>query len=238
MLIRKKRADKYLQDFINFCKEKYKDNLIAIVIYGSYPWGYFNKEKSDYDVFVIFSDKTPKNKREIEKKFPKITLQYFCTSEELIDKVSRGHWSVYITLLKSARVLYATKEYKKFLKRLKKIDFIEQLIDTVSIEFKTGFEIKELKKKRGYVALKWALPLLRKRLQLLTYIKRKKAIWNLRKVVRLNKKVLGKDERGFILNLDKRVRKRENKFSPEDRKMTLKILKKLNEEILIKELTP
>ena len=31
-----------------------KSNLIAIVIYGSYIWKYFDKKKSDYDVFVIF----------------------------------------------------------------------------------------------------------------------------------------------------------------------------------------
>ena len=238
--LKKIKADIYLKDFVSFCKERYGDNLTAIIIYGSYPWGYFDKEKSDYDVFVIFKTKTPKSKKlaqkEFLRKFPKISLQYFCTIDELLRKVEEGHWSIYITLLKSAKILYYTKEYKKFLKELKKVDFIEQLMDTAAMEYKANFEIETLKKSRGYKAAKWALPSIRKRLQLLTYIRRKKAIWNIKKIVKLNKDVLTKEERNFIIDLNKRVRKRENSFTKIDKNKSIEILKKLNHQILFKEL--
>jgi len=56
LFFKKIKPDRYLKKFIDYCKEQYGGNLLAIVIYGSYPWGYFNKKKSDYDVFVIFKD--------------------------------------------------------------------------------------------------------------------------------------------------------------------------------------
>ena len=234
--LKKIKSDNYLKKFVNFCKERYESKLVAITIYGSYAWGYFDKKKSDYDVFVIFKGKTPKGKKEIKEKFPKVTLQYFCTTNDLLRKVKEGHWSIYITLLKSARTLYCTKEYKKFLKELKKVDFIEQLMDTIAMEYKANFEIEILKKDRGYKAAKWALPSIRKRLQLLTYIRRKKAIWNIKKVVRLNKDILTEEERNFVVNLDKRVKKRENSFTKWDKNKSIEILKKLNHRILFKEL--
>ncbi len=234
--LKKIKSDDYLKNFVNFCKERYGNNLVAITIYGSYAWGYFDKKKSDYDIFVIFKDKTPQGKKEINKKFPKVTLQYFCTTNDLLRKVEEGHWSIYITLLKSARILYYTTEYKKFLKQLKKVDFIEQLLDTAAMEYKAHFEIETLKKSKGYKAAKWALPSIRKRLQLLTYIRRRKAIWNIKKVARLNKDILTEEERCFIIDLDKRVRERKNSFTKQDKDKSIEILKELNNQILFKEL--
>lgn len=88
MISRKIKPDKILKKFIQHCREKYKDNLVAITIYGSYAFGYFDKRKSDYDVFVIFKDKTPQRKSEINRKFPKVFLQYFCTTDDLIKRIN------------------------------------------------------------------------------------------------------------------------------------------------------
>ncbi|MBI5803774.1 hypothetical protein HY450_00855 [Candidatus Pacearchaeota archaeon] len=131
--------------------------------------------KSDYDVFVVFKDKVPKEKKfaqkELRKKFPKVTLQYYCTQDELIQMVNEGHWSVYITLLKGGRVLYKTKIWRKFLRKLRKINFVEEILDTFAMKYKAKFEIDKLKNMKGYEAAKWALPCIRKRLQLLVYVK-------------------------------------------------------------------
>jgi len=233
-------ADSYLKGFIDYCKEEYRNNLLAIVIYGSYAWGYFDNQKSDYDVFVIFKNKTPKDKKvadkEFKKKFPKVSLQYYCSDDELIHKVNEGHWSVYITLLKSGRILYMTKDYKSFLKRLKKIDFIERLFDTAAMEYKAKFEIDALKKIKGYKAAKWALPSIRKRLQLLTYIRKRKAIWSIKKVIKLNRDIFTKEESKFILDLDKSVKNRDETFGKKEREVAIRILNKLNSQILTKEL--
>ncbi|MBI5803773.1 hypothetical protein HY450_00850 [Candidatus Pacearchaeota archaeon] len=38
------KPDNYLKRFIDYCKKEYGDNLLAIVIYGLYAWGYFDKD--------------------------------------------------------------------------------------------------------------------------------------------------------------------------------------------------
>jgi len=237
LFIKKIRADDYLREFINFCKNKYKDNLVAIVIYGSYAFGYFDKRKSDYDVFVIFKNKTLKGKKEINKKFPKISLQYFCTTNELIHKINQGHWSIYITLLKSARVLYKAKRYNLFLRRVKKLNFFRNVNWVTTIKRKTNFEKEALRKSKGYKAAKWALPSIRKRLQLLTYIRKKKIIWELKKIIKKNRDILEKEEIDFLIELDKKVKRRSEDFGSLDRKIAIKILDKLNKELLVKELS-
>ena len=233
-MIKKIRADKYLKKFVDYCKNKFKDNLIGIVIYGSYAWGYFDKRKSDYDVFVIFKDKKPNGRKEIEGLFPKISLQYFCTANDLKRIVREGHFAPYITLLKSAKILYAKPDYQKFLKELSKINFLEEMLDTVAYEWKAKYERNVLlKAKSGFKAAKWALPVLRKRLQLLALVRKRRLVWDLKKVLILNKDLLTKEERDFIADLDKKVIARSRDFDLNDKKMALRILGKIDRELLL-----
>jgi len=235
-LIKRIKQDRYLKRFVEFCKKRYQHNIIAIGIYGSYAFGYFDKKKSDYDVFVIFEDRIPRGKSIIKRMFPKVFLQYFCTDQDILRKIREGHFSVYITLLKSARILYANKDYGKLLKKIKKINFIEELSDVAAIEYKAKFEINKLRAINGYKAAKWALPCIRKRLQLLVYIRKRKAVWDLSKVIKLNRDILTKEEEKFIINLDKKVRMRKEDFGIDDKNVAIKIIKKLDYEILVKEL--
>lgn len=117
------------------------------------------------------------------------------------------------------------------------MNFLEKLTDTIAMRYKAKKEIKVLKRINGYKASKWALPSIRKILQLLTYLRKNRLIWNLKKVVRLNKDILTKDEIKFIINLDKSVKKRKNLFTKKDKEISIDILNKLNHEILIKELS-
>jgi len=228
MLLKGMKSDIYLKKFINHSKKKFKENLIAIVIYGSYPWKYFDKTKSDYDIFAIFKNKPLRNRKEINKKFPKISLQYFCTEKELIEKIKKGHFSIYVTLLKSAKVLYKTKEYSKFLKELKTIKFSKKKFIKKTID-KTDFELKVLRNNNGYVGAKCIFPSIRKRLQLLTYVEKNKLIWDLKKV---SKKFLDKNERNFVLKLDKKIKNRSNKFDKKDKIEVVRILNKLNKKLV------
>jgi len=179
----------------------------------------------------------PRGKAEIKRKFPKIAIQYFMTTEELLNNTHFGHWTSYITLLKGGRILYTTKGFKKFLKKLKKKNLFEELIDIAGIEYKYQYERKELKKRKGFKAVKWALPSIRKRLQLLTYIRKHKLIWKIGKNIQLNKDILNKEERKFLLNLNKKLKNRSKNFNKKDEKRTIDILNKLNKEIIIKEFT-
>ncbi|OGY49616.1 MAG: hypothetical protein A3B89_02995 [Candidatus Buchananbacteria bacterium RIFCSPHIGHO2_02_FULL_40_13] len=237
MLIKRAKPDAYLKKFIEYYKEKYKDNLSAIIIYGSYAWGYFDSKKSDYDLIVLFKEELPTTKekaeKEIRKKFPKVSLQYFKTWEEMTNYAHLGHFTSYITLLKSGKVLYAKKDYKKFLKKLRKINLFEKAFDIAAIEGKTLFEINVIKKNKKYKAAKYSLPAIRKRLQLLTFIRTKKLIWNLNRNLRKNKNILAKEERDFIKLLNKRVKSRSDTFTKKDRERSIKLIHKINKEIML-----
>lgn len=97
------KPDSYLENFSNLCKQKFGKNLIGLGIYGSFVWGYFDKEKSDYDVFLVFKDEI-KDENEIPKgKLEKISLQYFSTPKQLFELIHEGHWSLYITLFRKCK---------------------------------------------------------------------------------------------------------------------------------------
>ena len=228
-MLRKIKLDSYLKKFVDFCKKRYGKNLIGIGIYGSYVLGYFDKEKSDYDVFLIFNHKIKKDEI-IQKQFRKITVQYFCSSKDLLKLIKEGHWSPYITFLTIAGMLYYSKDYKIFINKLRKIDFIKNLNNTERIEWKSRFNIDTIKRSKGYKGTKYTLPALRSRLQLLTYIKYKQLVWDLSKVVKLNKDILTDKEQKFLLQLDKLVYERKNIFP--HKKMAIKILNRVNKNIL------
>jgi hypothetical protein len=228
-MLRKIKPDSYLKNFIDFCKKRYKKNLIAIGIYGSYAWGYFDKEKSDYDIFLIFNSKIKKEIKILSNKFKKISVQYFCSKADLLELIKEGHWSPYITFLTSARMLYFSKDYEKFINQLKKTDFVKNLKDTKRIEWKAKFDEDCIKKSKDYDGAKYALPALRSRLQLLTYIKYRKPIWDLKRIIKLNKDFLTLEEQRYLTKLNKSVRQRKNVFN---KKMAINLLNKINRKIL------
>jgi hypothetical protein len=75
------------------------------------------------------------------------------------------------------------------------------------------------------------LPSIRKRLQLLVCINHKKVIWNLEEVLKYSKNILSEDKRNFVIELDKVVMLRSEKFGKNDMKMAIKILTKLRDRI-------
>jgi len=229
-MLRKIHLDFYLKNFVDFCRQRYDKNLIAIGIYGSYAWGYFDKEKSDYDVFLIFNSKIKNETEFLSKKFPRISINYFCDLDELSELIFDGHWTLYITLLKSARMLFYFDKYKIFLKRLKKIDFVKNLKNFDRIKWKAKFDREQIQKGNGYSWAKYAMPALRSRLQLLTYIRHRKLIWNLNKIIKLNKNLLTLEEREFLIQLNKSVRERKDDDYNKER--AIKILDKVSKEIL------
>ncbi|OGJ16983.1 hypothetical protein A3K74_01160 [Candidatus Pacearchaeota archaeon RBG_13_33_26] len=230
MVIRKIHLDSYLKEFVDFCKKRYGKNLIGIGIYGSYAWGYFDKEKSDYDVFLIFNSKIKDETKMLDNQFKKISVQYFGTAKQLSELIREGHWSLYITLLTSAKMFYYSKEYNFFINKLREIDFIKNLKNIGRIKWKAKFDREQLKKGEGYNGAKYALPALRSRLQLLTYIKHKKLIWDLLKIIKLNKDILTLEEQKFLIKLNNSVRKRRNIFY--NKEIAVNILNKINKKML------
>ena len=71
-----------------------------------------------------------------------------------------------LLFLESAKMIYHTKEYEKFINELRKIDFVENLKNTDRIKFKAKFDREVIEKEEGYSRAKYALPTLRSRLHL------------------------------------------------------------------------
>ena len=228
---RKIRPDDYLKKFINYCKEKYWGNLIAIMVYGSYAWGYFDKKDSDYDLILIFKQNAPV-KKSIARQFKKISLQYSLTTNEVLTNAHLGHFTSYITILKGGRILYKTREFNRLIKKLRRTNPLDKIIDVAVIEAKSFYLRNELKKLNKFKAIKWALPSIRKTLQLLTFIRKNRLIWKLNKNLKLNKDVLTKEDILFIKVLNKKLLKRSDNFTKKDKQTSVSILDKINREIL------
>jgi len=227
------KPDSYLKGFIDYSKKEFGDNLAAVVIYGSYVWGYFDKKKSDYDVFVIFRDEVPEGKEKLARKFPKVSLQYFVTTGELLDKAHFGHFTSYITLLKSGKVVYKTKEYDLFLRKMKGSNLFGKVIDIVGFEAKFFRKRKMFENRLGFKAAKWALPSIRVGLQLRIFVVKRKLVWDLRKVIDYNKDILDKKESKFLIDLEKKVLKRSEDFKRKDREIALSIFDKVSKETFL-----
>jgi len=230
MHIQKIHSDSYLKEFVSFCKERYNKNLIGLGIYGSYAWGYFDKKKSDYDVFLVFNQETKNESNLITNKLEKISVQYFGTAKQLSELISEGHWSLYITLLKSAKMLYFSSEYKQFFNGLNNTNFVKNLKNTDRIKFKAEFDRDQIQKMEGYPAIKYAFPALRSRLQLLTYAKYQKPIWDLDKAIKLNKDFLTNKEQSLLVQLNNSVKERKNDYF--DKNLAIDMLDKINRETL------
>ncbi len=226
------RKDAYLNNFVSYCKKRF-DNLVAIIVYGSYAWGYFDKKKSDYDVFVIFKGKVPRGKTEIRRKFKRISLPYFCSTDFLEKRKGLEHWASYITLIKVGKTLYKTKDYEEFLEKLKRRNLLKEK-NISAIKRKIKYEKNALIRLRSFKALKWAFSSIRKRLSLLSYVKNKKLIWKFEEVLFANKNFLTKNEIDFLKELERKIKKRDSEFNQSDKKNSLKILEKIDKELLTK----
>ncbi|MFH1592961.1 MAG: nucleotidyltransferase domain-containing protein [Candidatus Woesearchaeota archaeon] len=229
------RPDKYLQKVIEYSKSKFGDNLAAIVIHGSYALGYFDKRKSDYDLSFYFKNKIPAGKETLKKKFPKIWIHYFMTLEDVLEYCHLSHFTLYITLLtKGSKAIYSTKEYRQMLKELKKKNLRSIEFDTADLKYKYGNEINVFQKSKSYSALKWALPMIRKRLQLLSYLSKSKLVWDLDKNLNINRKCFSEDEIRFMKNLNKRLFQRDNHFSDEDIDKTINLCQIIQDKIFLR----
>lgn len=232
-MIRRVKPDRYLKKFREYCKKRYGDNLVAIVLFGSYVWGYFDKVDSDYDTFVILKNEIPSEKKLLNKKFPKMSVQYFTNMDEVMRETHLGHFTSYITLLESGGILYKAKEYDGFLRKLRGQNLFEKAVDVVGFESKFLQKREMFSNKLGFKAAKWALPSIRVGLQLRAFIEKRKLIWDLRKVVNYNKDILEVGERKFLFELNKKVLRRANDFNKKDREMALHIFDKISGEIVL-----
>lgn len=168
-----------IQEQINsFLKNKYKNNLAAILIFGSYFTGNYDPEESDLDLIILLKNKNPKEKDKIEIKESLKKLNVFVHHLKTIKKCKedlyeKGSWSSWIVLQKGARVIFSTPEFKDFQKYLKENPIKkEKLIEF--IKKKDDFDlIIDLQNKKNFDATKMLFAHIRRKLQIIHYHRQK-----------------------------------------------------------------
>ena len=130
------KIEKILEEFVGECKKKFKENLVSIVLFGSYARGEF-KEESDVDLLVILNELPDSWKErtklfeglvdEIWKKYKKYIEIIPLTKEETLENL-KDKTPLFLTFLLGMKVLYDseffTPEFRKFASEVSKDEFI------------------------------------------------------------------------------------------------------------------
>jgi predicted nucleotidyltransferase len=139
---KEKRA---LEEFIEACKEKFKENLISIILFGSRVKGYARKD-SDYDLLIIAKN-LPDIKEGLnllEEEENKIWDKYkikisslLLEEEEIFSPVN----PLLFRVLSGYKVLFGEENFKKNLQQAKA--WIEEM-NPIYVEGEKEWRIKEL----------------------------------------------------------------------------------------------
>lgn len=126
----KKEYEKSIDEFVKRCKWKFEEDLISIVLFGSYARGTAKKE-SDIDVLLVVDnigdsigerlDKTLDIVMEISKVYGKNVYEHILTPDEV-----KKHPSILLDLTQDARIVFDKENF--FSAEIKKIrDKLENL---------------------------------------------------------------------------------------------------------------
>lgn len=231
-------TDTYLAAFVADVRERYGDNLRAVLVYGSYVEGYFDPEESDYDILLFLGRQPdPEHRPAVEQKFPKVSLMYYLTMEELEERIRNGSWSLYIAVLKGAATLYQDTAFERFVADLEKVD-MRKIISSEEglqkIRDKFEDEINTQTESEGFEAIKWFIPTLRRMLQIHTYLRTHKTVWSLEDNLKTAQTVLDDDDMAFIKDVQQRLLYRSTEFSPDDTRRAAAILENLGNTVVDK----
>ena len=120
-------AEMAINEFVEACKEKFGEDLISIVLFGSYARGNF-KESSDVDLLVIVEN-LPESVWERSKLMKEITWKIFLkynedlqpilsTPEEIIAAMRIGN-PIFFGILLGYKILFDSRDF--FERSLKEI---------------------------------------------------------------------------------------------------------------------
>jgi predicted nucleotidyltransferase len=134
-----------LEEFIEACKEKFKENLISIILFGSRVKGYA-REDSDYDLLII-----AKNLPDIKERFSlleeeenKIWNKYKIKISSLLlerEEIFSPINPLLFGVLSGYKVLFGEENFKKNLQQAKA--WIEEM-NPIYVEGEKEWRIKEL----------------------------------------------------------------------------------------------
>ncbi len=172
-----KMENKLENKIIHFCKNKYKNNLAAVLIYGSYFTGNYKENESDLDLIILLKSIPPKekDKGELIKKIPslKLFIHHLKTIKDYKKEIyEKGSWSSWIVLTKGSKIIFSSKEFIDFQKSLINYPINKNKLMKFIIE-KDNFDLNiDLPKKSGWPATKMIFAHIRRKLQILYFYKK------------------------------------------------------------------
>jgi len=211
-----------IQKIRSFLLNRYKNNLAAILIFGSANTNHFKEGQSDIDHMIFLKRLNGLNiDEELKILFEKLkqqnfASQYFNDLEGLKDYIKkRKSFSTYIVIVggDGSKTVYTTPEFEKTREYLRKNPFTRKEIQE-QIKEKDEFELDGyFKKIGGYDLSKALMSHLRRKLQIINYFKTGRLIFDYHTC--LDNTDFDKEERERLEKLYKIYEKRE-KLSKRD----------------------
>jgi len=125
-----------ISELVEKIKNSYKNNLIAIVLFGSAARGDFS-QSSDIDLLLILKDSIESKRKRILDFYEKIGFEFenhFLSPLILTQEELRDFLSFYVGILKDCKVLYDNANVVREL--IEKIDKKKQKKEIIEKEFK------------------------------------------------------------------------------------------------------
>lgn len=174
-----------LENIKRFLKKRYKNNLAAILIFGSANTGEYRERESDIDTIILLKKQNnfdfKKELKFVSKKFKSenFAIHHLTTIKNYEKHIyDEGSWSSWITTIKGCKKIYSTSEFLKFRKRLISKPISQKKLIKY-LKKKDEFELKE--KLTGYKKTKWIMSHLRRKLQVMNYFEGKELIFDYEK---------------------------------------------------------
>ncbi len=181
------KLENNIQKIKDFLLDRYKNNLAAILIFGSANTGHFKKGESDIDHMIFLKKLNGLNvNKEIKFLLDKLksenfATQYFNSLKGVKDCIKeRKSFSTYITIVSKdgARTIYTTPEFENTRKYFNRHPLTRKEIQE-QIKEKDDFELHGyFQKIKGYNLTKSIMAHLRRKLQVINYFKTDKLIFD------------------------------------------------------------
>lgn len=143
----------YLKNALNYLTLNAGENLLGVIIYGSYTTKSFDTNVSDFDLIIVVKKDVSALITSFEEMFPRISVQLCLTPIEIIKKIQEGGWNTYLVLTKTGTILYDSEQFSLLREEIKKnsINFRNlSLQDKTSLVKKFKGNVQELRNKTGY----------------------------------------------------------------------------------------
>lgn len=164
--------------------ERYKNNLAAILVFGSANTGQFIDGESDIDTIILLKNPgdldLEREKKFLSKKAELInwSIIHFRTLKDYKNHIyNEGSWSSWITTINGSKRIYSTSEFEKFRRELIKNPVPRKKLFKY-LKNKDRFELTKMKRLGGWNSTKWAFSHIRRKLQILNYFKTEKLIFD------------------------------------------------------------